>query len=203
MRLLQPIMPFLAEEVWQNIKNYFPMKEKALVIADFPRSDKDSIDEKVVSSMQLLQKIIVAVRNLRKQINLPPSREVTIVIKTADIKQTEMIEKYENYLHKLAKVGEMKLGTELEKPKSSIAAIVQDLEIYLSLEGLVDVQSEIIKLEKQVSLLEKESKIIESKLNNEKFLNRAPANIIAKEKEKFEEIKIKLDKTRNVLSGLK
>ena len=203
MRLLQPIMPFLAEEIWQNIKNYFPMKEEALVIADFPRSDKDSIDEKVVSSMQLLQEIIVAVRNLRKQINLPPSKEVIIGIKTADIKQTKIIEKHENYLQKLAKVGEMKLGTELEKPRSSIAAIVQDLEIYLSLEGLVDVQSEIIKLEKQVSLLEKELKIIESKLKNEKFLNRAPANIVAKEKEKFEEIKIKLDKTRNVLSGLK
>ena len=143
------------------------------------------------------------VRNLRKQINLPPSKEAIIGIKTADTKQTKIIEKHENYLQKLAKVGEMKLGTELEKPRSSIAAIVQDLEIYLSLEGLVDVQSEIIKLEKQVSLLEKELKIIESKLKNEKFLNRAPANIVAKEKEKFEEIKIKLDKTRNVLSGLK
>jgi len=122
------------------------------------------------------------------------------VIKTTSTSQKDLFERYENYFQKLAKVKEMKMGD--EKPVSSIAAVVQDIEIFLSLEGLIDLQKEKEKLEKQLQKLNKELKVISGKLHNEKFLTNAPEAIVLKERDKFEEIRIKLEKTELLLKDL-
>ncbi|MCK4654563.1 MAG: valine--tRNA ligase [Candidatus Cloacimonetes bacterium] len=202
MRLLQPIMPFITEEIWQGIKHYFSMEEEALVIASFPKKDKSWIDEKIDREMNLIQESITAIRNLRKQVNLSPGLEIEIVIKVTDKTQIELLNQYKNYFLKLAKVSKMEIGVDIKKPKSSIAVVVQNIEIYLPLEGLIDIKKEKEKLEKQLVKLEKELQKINSKLSNSKFLTNAPESIIQKEKEKFEEVKTKLDKTREILKGL-
>ena len=104
---------------------------------------------------------------------------------------------------KLARVSELNIAANLQKPHSSIAAVVQDIEIYLPLEGLIDLEAERSKLEKQLAKLEKELKVISGKLNNKKFVDNAPEKIVEKEKEKFNEIETKVIKTRELLAGLK
>ena len=104
---------------------------------------------------------------------------------------------------KLAKVSNIELGIDISKPKSSIAAVVQNIEIYLPLEGLIDLDAEKAKLEKQLLKLEKEFQKINSKLSNNKFLANAPESIIKKEREKYKEVKTKADKTKEILEGLK
>ncbi len=200
MRLLQPIMPFIAEEVWQGIKHYFPMDEETIVLAAFPKQDKSLINRKIDKDMKLIQEAITAIRNLRKQVNLAPGMEIEVVVKVADKKQIELVEKYGNYFTKLAKVSDMKIG--VDKPQSSIAAVVQNIEIYLPLKGLIDIEKEKEKLEKQVNKLKGELQKIECKLSNNKFLSKAPDDIIKKEKEKFEEVKTKFDKVKEILFGL-
>ncbi|MBL7149825.1 MAG: valine--tRNA ligase, partial [Candidatus Cloacimonetes bacterium] len=202
MRLLQPIMPFIAEEVWQGIKHYFPMEEETIVLAAFPNQDKSLINRKIDKDMKLIQEAITAVRNLRKQVNLSPGLEMEIAIKVTDKEQIELIEKYGNYFTKLAKVSDMKIGVKVPKPKSSIAAVVQNIEIYLLLEGLIDIEKEKKKLEKQLAKLENELKVISGKLKNKKFMENAPEHIIIKEKEKFEEVKTKFEKVKEILFGL-
>ncbi|MCK4311819.1 MAG: valine--tRNA ligase [Candidatus Cloacimonetes bacterium] len=202
MRLLQPIMPFIAEEIWQGIKKNFPMQEEALVIAAFPKKDKSWIDEKIDREMNLIQESITAIRNLRKQVNLSPGLEIEIVIKVTDKTQIELLNQYQNYFLKLAKVSKMEIGLDIIKLKSSIAAVVQNIEIYLPLEGLIDIQKEKEKLEKQIKLLNNELGKIEGKLKNQKFLKNAPENIVTKEREKFEEVKTKFDKVKEILFGL-
>jgi len=202
MRLLHPIMPFITEEIWQGIKNYFPMEEESLVIAAFPKVDKQFIDKKIDIDMALIQETITSIRTLRKQVNLAPKTEIDISIKVTSDEQIELLKLYENYFQKLAKVRNIKTDINLEKPASSIAAVVQNMEVYLPLEGLIDLDAEREKLKKQINKLEIELKKINGKLNNSKFISNAPEQIIAKEKEKFHEIKTKLDITVSLLDGL-
>ncbi len=203
MRLLQPIMPFIAEEVWQGIKHFFPMEEETIVLAAFPQHNKSMINEKIDREMNLIQEAITAIRNLKKQVNLSPALEINVTVKVAETEQTELLKKYQNYFLKLAKVSNIELGIDISKPKSSIAAVVQNIEIYLPLEGLIDLDAEKAKLEKQLLKLEKEFQKINSKLSNNKFLANAPESIIKKEREKYKEVKTKADKTKEILEGLK
>ncbi len=203
MRLLQPFMPFICEEIWQGIREHFPLESESIVIAAFPESNSMLIDKSINDEMALIQESIVAVRNLRKQVNLAPGKEIDIALKISDRKQKTLFDNYRNYFSKLAKVRELDLAVDMVKPDSSIAAVVQNIEIYLSLEGLIDLEQEKQKLQKQFDKLDKELKGISAKLHNEKFLTNAPENIVAKEREKHEEILTKLKKTEALIADLK
>jgi valyl-tRNA synthetase len=203
MRLLQPSMPFIAEEIWQGIKEYFPLESESVIIAEFPKADEKMIDPKIDADMEFIQETITAIRNLRKQVNLSPGKEVGISIKVASEEQIQLLQDYQNYFAKLAKINDMNIAVDLPKPKSSIAAVVQNIEIYLPLEGLIELAAERSKLEKQLNKLEQELKRISGKLHNKKFLENAPNNIVEKEKEKFTEIETKVVITRELLEGLK
>ncbi len=202
MRLLQPFMPFIAEEIWQGIREHFPLKDESVIIAEFPKADEEMINPIIDAEMEFIQETITAIRNLRKQVNLPPGKEVGIAIKVASKEQIQLLNDYQNYFAKLAKISEMEIAIDLPKPKSAIAAVVQNIEIYLPLEGLIDLEAERSKLEKQLEKLEKELKGIAGKLKNKKFLENAPQEIVEKEKEKFAEIETKVIKTRELLNGL-
>ncbi|MCD4819140.1 MAG: valine--tRNA ligase [Candidatus Cloacimonetes bacterium] len=202
MRLLHPIMPFISEEIWQSVKNYIPTDEESLIIAEFPICDENLINENIHKEMSLIQELITAIRNLRKQVNLSPAIEIEIAIKLGDNSQKNLIENYKKYFTKLAKVSSFAFIEEKEKLASSIASVVKDIEIYLPLEGLIDLEKEREKLQKQIGKLELELKKISGKLNNEKFISKAPEKIILKEKEKYEEVKVKLDKIVELLRGL-
>jgi len=195
-------MPFITEEIWQGIKNYFPLTEESLVIAEFPEVNENFIDEKIDIDMTLIQETITAIRTLRKQVNLAPKVEIEIFIKVASNEQIELLKSYENYFLKLAKVSNLKADVNLEKPASSIAAVVQNMEIYLPLEGLIDLDGEREKLTKQIAKLENELKKIDGKLHNSKFIANAPEQIVSKEKEKYNEVKTKLDITVSLLEVL-
>ncbi|MDA3814594.1 MAG: valine--tRNA ligase [Candidatus Cloacimonetes bacterium] len=184
MRQLQPIMPFISEEIWQGIKHFFPMEEETIVLAAFPLQNKNIVNKKIDKDMKLIQEAIVAIRNLRKQVNISPGKEVSVFIKVATADQIQLLKDYRNYFTKLAKISKMEIAVDLQKPKSSIAAVVQNMEIYLPLEGLIDLDGEREKLNKQIAKLEIELKKINGKLNDSKFITNAPELIVEKEKQK-------------------
>jgi valyl-tRNA synthetase len=199
MRLLHPIMPFITEEIWQKIKEIFPISENALIIAKFPQADEKMIDHDIVNAMKLIQDTIVAIRNLRKQINVSPAKNVDIAINLTSYVQIDLYEKYKPYICKLAKVENVSLGISVEKPPLSMIATVSDIKIYLLTGGLIAPVAEKEKLQKQVEKLQKELQGIVAKLENEKFLSGAKPEIIAKEKEKKIEVESKL---KNVIEAI-
>ena len=202
MRLLSPIMPFITEEIWQSIKNYWPMEEESLVIAKFPIADEKLIDEKISEEMGLIQEAITAIRNLRKQVNLSPALDVSATINVNDEAQIDLLNNYGSYFQNLCNVKDLIIAKDIEKPKASIAAVIQNIEIYLPLEGLVDLKKEQEKLQKQISKLEKELKRVSGKLNNERFMANAPEAIIEREKRIYDEEQTKLEKMKAILDGL-
>jgi valyl-tRNA synthetase len=116
--------------------------------------------------------------------------------------QVALLNSYQNYFDKLAKTNDMQIAVQMQRPAKSIAAVVQNIEIYLPLSGVVDLEEEKNKLGKQQTQLEKELQKINGKLNNNKFLNNAPANIVTKEKAKQDEVETKLNKVKKILAGL-
>jgi len=202
MRLLQPLMPFIAEEIWGNLKNWVPNLEESVVIASFPSSDQAKIDEDIEAEMAMIQESITVIRNLRKQVNLPPKIQVKVFIKTVTDNQDKLLKENLNYFSKLANVIEIEAGKEIVKPEGALADVVMGMEIYLPLSGLIDVEAERKRLQKQIDKLGIELKKINGKLQNDKFVSSAPEHIVLREKAKYNEVKTKYDKTMELLNGL-
>ncbi len=202
MRLLHPIMPFISEEIWQEIKTRFPMQDEALIIAKFPISDPEMIDSGINDEMKLMQESITAIRNLRKQLNLSPATPIGIVARTADDTQNTMFEDYARYFTRLAKVDSITSGNNVDKPKPAVSAVVRNLEIFIPLAGLIDPEQEKARLSKQLEKLQKELDGISRKLGNQNFIQNAKPEVVEKEKEKHLEIQTKVNLIQAQLSDL-
>jgi valyl-tRNA synthetase len=202
MRLLHPIMPFITEEIWQGIKEYFPIPEESLMMAQFPISDASLINPGIADEMAFVQETIVAIRNLRKQVNLPPSTDAAIYIRLAEAKQQALFNRYESYFRKLAKVSDLKSEVSLTKPAASIAAVVRNIEIFMPLSGLVDLEQEKARLTKQLDKIKQELNSIQNKLNNANFINNAKPEVVEKEKEKLAEVNTKAELTQSLINDL-
>ena len=202
MRLLHPIMPFISEEIWQQIKQIFPIQEEALIIANFPLCNENMIDNQINADMSLIQETIVSIRNLRKQLNISPAINVDILLKLSSETQKDLYTNYQGYVCRLGKVDNITMGLDLEKPSSCMVAVVQDIQIYLPLKGLIDIEVEKVKMTKQKEKLENELSVIQGKLKNEKFITNAKPEVIEKEKEKENEVMTKLKTLIEALSAL-
>jgi valyl-tRNA synthetase len=202
MRLLHPIMPFITEEIWQNIKKVFPQPEEALIIAAFPSCDETMIDPEIADDMSFMQEAITAVRNLRKELNLNPGTPISLVIRVGEERQKDLIERYTTYFSRLAKVENIELGRQISKPKASIAAVVRNLEIFLPLKGIIDLEAEKARLSKQVEKLQREQQAVKNKLDNPLFLTNAKPEVVENERKRFEEVSIKLSLTKELLEDI-
>jgi valyl-tRNA synthetase len=202
MRLLHPIMPYITEEIWQSIREIFPMQDTALITAEYPVADPARSDDAIADEMSFIQESISAIRNLRKQINLPPSTGIKVVIRIAEEKQKALFVNYESYLSKLARVEDATIGLGIDKPAPAIAAVVRNIEIFLPLSGLVDLDAEKARLSKALDKLQQELAIIAKKLDNQNFVANAKPEVVEKEREKFREVETKMSLTKELLLDL-
>jgi valyl-tRNA synthetase len=202
MRLLHPIMPYITEEIWQGIKTIFLIEEEALIIAAFPSADESLIDPDIADDMSFIQESISAIRNLRKQVNLAPSQAVQIHVRVAEERQARLFEEYQTYLQRLAKVEELNAGVDIQKPRACLAAVVRNIEIFMPLSGLIDIEAEKQRLGKQVEKIEKELASIDAKLNNPNFVNNAKAEVVEDHRRRREDVEVKLSLTKELLADL-
>ena len=202
MRLLHPIMPFITEEIWQGIKSIFFMQEEALIIANFPEADESLIDPHIAEEMSLIQESISAIRNLRKQVNLTPSQSVNIHVRVAKEQQATLFEDYQSYLQRLAKIESLNVGIDIQKPPASLAAVVRNIEIFMPLSGLIDLEAEKQRLGKQLEKIEKELAGIDAKLNNQNFVLNAKPEVVEAQRMRRKDVEIKLSLTKELLADL-
>ncbi len=203
MRLLHPIMPFITEEIWQSIKTVFPQPEEALIAAAFPACDPALVDPEIADDMAFMQETISAVRNLRKQLNLNPGTAIPLAIRISEPRQAELINCYSAYLQKLARVESLEAGLGIAKPPASIAAVVRNIEIFLPLKGLIDLDAERQRLGKQIEKLERDLAGVNARLGNQSFLANAKPEVVELERQRFAETQTKLSLTKELLKDLK
>ncbi len=191
-KLLHPFMPFITEELYSLVRS--AVDSESITIAEFPEAELRFVDDGVEAEMELVQEIITSVRAIRKEANVPPVVPVDIVVKPKDEGTLEILSANEAHIKGLARVGSLNIGFDLHKPSNSASAVIRGTEVFVSLEGLVNVEAEKNRLEKEIVRVKEAIAGIESKLRNEQFIKRAPAQVVEKEKLKIESMKLNLSK---------
>ncbi len=200
MRMLHPFMPFISEEIWQQLPN---RKEQALVVSSWPTvSDQLAFPEEAYDMGQF-QEVVRAIRNLRSQVQLVPGNRTAVTIRAGN-RTAACLDQERHHLAKLAFAEPLTVDPDAVKPEQALTAIISEgVEVYLPLEGVVDVEAETSRLEKEVEQLLAEIKRTEGKLNNEEFIRKAPPEVVGKERARREEQESRLSKLRQRLGELK
>jgi valyl-tRNA synthetase len=193
LRLLHPVMPFISEELWQHLAD---RNGASLMRSEFPTLDEKWIDGRTEEDMAFVQNVISAVRNIRGENNIPPSREIAVLIRSGNPGNLAVFATYEKYLKKLARVSSIETIESGVKPKLASSAVVQGTEVFVPLEGLIDPGAERARLEKEIARLESAVEGIRKKLSNSQFVDRAPQEVVQKEREKMENFHSSIDKLR-------
>ncbi|WP_394233124.1 valine--tRNA ligase [Niallia oryzisoli] len=200
MRLLHPFMPFISEEIWQNL----PHEGESITVAKWPEVNVSFTDEQAASDMKLLVEIIRSVRNSRAEVNTPMSKKIKMIVKAKDQGVLATLENNKAYIERFCNPEELTLATEVAIPDKAMTSIVTGAEIILPLEGLINLDEEIARLEKELDKLNKEVERVQKKLSNQGFVSKAPAKVIEEEKAKekdYTEKRAAVEERLNELKG--
>ena len=179
-------MPFITEEIYQNI----PGHSETIMLDAWPKPG-DYWGE-AVDNMQGIMSVIRAIRNIRAEFGISPGSKIKSIILSRDHEFAEMLNQNQEYIKGLSGVNELQILTELmNKPSQAGSALTSKVEIYVPLEGVVDIAREIERLEKDLKMAQSDLEKAQAKLNNENFLSRAPQEVIEKERNKVEEARVK------------
>lgn len=198
LKLLHPFMPFITEELWQQIK----LDGETIMLADFPKEEQNLISSQIDLQMQYIQEVITALRNIRAEAGVAPSKEVSALIKTASSSELEILHSNKAFLMKLAKLSALEFGSDLAKPELSGFRVVGESEIIVPLLGLLDIEAESKKILDQIAKLEQGLANTSAKLSNETFVSKAPAAVIEREKANLADYQQKIEKLRANLALL-
>lgn len=180
MRLLHPLMPFITEEIWQNL----PHEGVSITQASWPVVKPEFTFDQQSQDMKLLMDIIRAVRNIRAEVNTPMSKKVPMYISAKDAATLAVLEENKAYIEKFCNPETLTLGENLQPEMKTMSAVVSGAELFLPLEGLIDVSAEIERLTHELEKWDKEVKRVQGKLNNERFVSKAPESVVAAERAK-------------------
>lgn len=180
MRLLHPLMPFITEEIWQNL----PHEGESITVAAWPTADPALTDTEKASDMKLLVDLIHAVRNIRAEVNTPMSKKVPLYIAAKDEATVSVLEANRSYIERFCNPETLEIGVGIAAPGKSMSAVITGAELFLPLEGLLNLDEEIERLKKELAKWESEVKRVQGKLSNERFISKAPEAVVAEERAK-------------------
>ncbi|AIY05145.1 valyl-tRNA synthetase [Planococcus sp. PAMC 21323] len=180
MRLLHPFMPFITEEIWQNL----PHEGESITIAAWPTVDDSLTNQSQSSSMKLLMDVIRSVRTIRAEVQSPMSKKVPLTISAKDANTHAVLEANAAYIERFCNPETLTIGENIVAPEKSMSAVVSGAELFMPLEGLIDIDAELARLNKELEKWAKEVKLVTGKLSNERFVSKAPEAVVAEERAK-------------------
>ncbi|WP_413362907.1 valine--tRNA ligase [Lysinibacillus sp. 3P01SB] len=199
MRLLHPFMPFVTEEIWQHL----PHEGESITVAAWPTVRPEFDFEAEAGDMKLLMDIIRSVRNIRAEVNTPMSKQVPLYISAKDEATALVLEANKAYIEKFCNPETLEIGVGIEAPGQTMSAVVSGAELFLPLAGLINVEEEIARLQKELEKWAKEVKLVTGKLSNEKFVSKAPEALVNAEREKLADYEEKYTTVEKRLAELK
>ncbi len=183
MKLLHPFMPFVTEEIYQQI----PHLEESIMISSWPNAIDEFENKEAIAQFSIIQELIKAVRNVRSEYNVAPSKAVNIVIKANSLDVLQLLQDNDTILAKFLNPEDLTISLEVSPEKDVVSVILSDLEVYIPLGSLVDLQQEITRLEAESNKLLGEMKRCEGMLQNPNFINKAPQHKVLEEQNKLEQ----------------
>jgi valyl-tRNA synthetase len=189
LRLLHPLMPFITEEIWHAL--HPERTNDSIMVQPYPVFEPTQMDDEAEQHMSLLMDVIRAVRNIRSEMNLQPGQELTaIVIPKAESAEAQL-RGYESYVRRLARLGEIRYQADGERPRGAALAVVEGAEIHVPLAGLVNLQEETKRLEREIGKVTNDLAGVQRKLSDTKFVERAPEEVVEKERDRAAQLEEK------------
>ena len=211
LRLLHPFAPFLTEELWQKLKEVAyranlaaaqRMESPALIRAAWPQAEREMKDEQTEADVGFLQELARAIRHTRSEKNIADALRLRVVINSPDGETDEIIEAHADFLREMALLESIRHGAGIAKPPHAAASVVGTTELFVELEGVLDIEEERSRLEKQKAQVSGYLQKVEQKLNNPDFLANAPEQVVSRNTEKRSDLKAQLDKIEQNLADL-
>jgi valyl-tRNA synthetase len=199
LKLLHPFMPFVTEEIWQSVFE----RSESIMRSSYPSGLTRYADAE--EKMNYIIDAITGIRSVRGELNISPSLEIRADIKAHSEETAHLLKDNSIVLKKLSRAKEINIGTAVERSKGSAVSVKSGMDIYIPIEGLLDVAAEINRLNKEMSKIEESISFLNKKLQNEDFLKNAPKHVLEKDRTKFEELlaqKTKIEDNRGVLKTI-
>jgi len=199
LKVLHPVIPFITEEIWQNL----PIKEKeSIMIAPWPGKEEKWLDEEAEKTISFLQEVIREIRYLRAELGITPKEECKVILNFSDEESFHYIEGNHAYIESLAKCSVLKSGYNLKKPESVATGRVRGADVYLLVEGMVNLDKEVERLNKKLFRLQKEEERLRERFNDSNFLSRAPEEVVEKERRRFTDLIKEKERLETLLEDL-
>ncbi|CNJ89134.1 valyl-tRNA synthetase [Yersinia intermedia] len=205
LRLAHPIIPYITETIWQRVKTLKGITADTIMLQPFPEYDASQVDEKALSDLEWIKQTIIAVRNIRAEMNIAPGKPLEVILRGASAEAQRRMLENQSFIQSLARLSSLTLLADGDKGPVSVTKLVEGAEVLIPMAGLIDKATELDRLAKEVAKLEAEIERIEGKLGNEGFVARAPEAVVAKERERMAacaEAKQKLIEQQAVIAAL-
>lgn len=199
LKLLHPFMPFITEEIW----TYLPNTDTRLVRGNWPVYKPEENFEEAETTMEFIMEAVRSIRNIRAEMNVAPSRKARAIFLPSNKNYEEYLENGASYFATLSNITEIKIiNDKTQIGEDTASKVIDGTEIYLPLADLIDYEKEIERLEKEKSKLQSELDRVNGKLNNEKFMSKAPENVVNEEREKLIKYQSMMEKVIERISSL-
>lgn len=196
LRLMHPIMPFITETIWQRVVplTRFEQSGDSIMVQSFPQFDQSLCDQTAIDDLEWVKQFIVAVRNIRGEMDIAPSKPLPVLLKNVNVDDQRRLSENEQFISALAKLESITVLADDDNGPASATAVVGDLSLLIPMAGLIDKDAELARLDKAIDKLTKDAERVRGKLNNENFVGKAPEAVINKEKAKLAEAESTLEK---------
>ncbi len=202
LKLLHPFIPFVTEEIYRQLDGNDSATHRTLTFGPWPILDQSFKDEKLEESLKLIQEVVTAVRSVRAELNVPPGKKSDLYVKVNEASQATLLETHIEYFRSLARVEKLFCGTDTKKPPLSASAVIPGAEIFIPLSGLIDLDKEKSRLQKNLDELKVQLDKVSKKLANADFLSSAPKDIIDRERAKKEDYQERISKLNKNLEQI-
>lgn len=194
LRLLHPITPYITEDIWQRLSPLAGKHAESIMLSPYPQADKQLIDHDAVYALEWLKSVIVSIRTIRSEMNIAPGKMLPILLRKGTETDKTYYHAHQHLLFTLAKLESAQWLDAHITPPQSATAFIGELEIFIPLAGLINKEEEVARLNREISKLQKDHVGIQNKLANPQFVDKAPADVVAKERERLKNIEMTLDK---------
>ena len=194
LRLIHPLMPFISEEIWQQVGKLANKTGDSIMLQPYPEVVGEQQDIESMDTIEWLKKAIIGIRNIRGEMDIAPSKAMQLLLKKGSERDKKILQHGEYYLKRLANIESMQWVEEDVKIESAATVLVGDLELYVPFADLIDLQAEQDRLNKEINKLRKDIEVLSGRLNNSAFIAKAPLEIVQKEKAMLQEKQAAMEK---------